>query len=68
MKLYELRNANKITQKQLAETLGVTIRTITNYENGSREPNIATLIALADYFNVSLDYLVGRSESKERLP
>jgi transcriptional regulator with XRE-family HTH domain len=55
-----------MTQRQLAEALRVTVRTITNYENGSREPNIATLIALADYFDVSLDYLVGRSDVAER--
>ena len=66
MNLYELRNARGITQKQLAESLGVTIRTITNYENGSREPNIATLIVLADFFDVSLDYLVGRSDDLAR--
>ena len=66
MNLYKLRNEKGVTQKELASVLGVTIRTITNYENSSREPNIATLIALADYFDVSLDYLVGRSEVRER--
>lgn len=66
MKLYALRNDRKVTQKQLAEALGITIRTVTHYENGSREPNIATLTALADYFDVSLDYLVGRSDDPTR--
>jgi transcriptional regulator with XRE-family HTH domain len=55
-----------MTQKQLAEHLGVTIRTITNYENGSREPNIKTLIALAQLFDVSVDYIVGLSNDPAR--
>lgn len=65
MNLYKLRNEKGVTQKELASVLGVTIRTITNYENGSREPNIATLLALADYFDVSLDYLVGRTNNPD---
>ena len=66
MKLHELRKARGITQKQLAEALGVTIRTITNYENGTREPNIATLITLARFFECSIDYLVGATDDPER--
>ena len=50
----------------MAKVLGVTIRTITNYENGSREPKIAYLIMIADFFDVSIDYLVGRSEDPAR--
>jgi transcriptional regulator with XRE-family HTH domain len=66
MRLYELRNSHGITQKQLAEAIGVTIRTITNYENGSRKPDIDTLIAIADYFRVSLDYLCGLTDDVEK--
>lgn len=62
MRLSELRIARGMTQKQLAEHLGVTIRTITNYENGSREPNIGILIELADIFSIPIDYLVGRTD------
>ena len=62
MRLHQLRTERNITLKTLAEHLGVTVRTITNYENGSREPNIATIIALADYFGVTTDYLLGRTE------
>ena len=66
MKLHELRKARGMTQKELSEALGVTIRTVTNYENGSREPNIATLIKLADLFDVSLDYLTGRTDESPK--
>lgn len=62
MRLREIRVAHKKTQKELAEHLGTTVRAIAYYESGSREPNIATLIALADYFGCSIDYLVGRTD------
>ena len=65
-KLKELRQENKVSQKELSEILGVTTRAYRFYESGDREPNIVGLIALADYFDVSLDYLVGRSDVKER--
>jgi transcriptional regulator with XRE-family HTH domain len=66
MRLLEIRNSKGMTQKQLAEKLGVTIRTITNYENGSREPNIATLKELALIFDTSIDYLVGFTDDPQR--
>ena len=65
-RLKELRKNHKASQQELAELVGVTPRAWRFYESGDREPNIAGLITLADYFNVSLDYLVGRSEEPER--
>lgn len=65
-RLKSLRLEIKVTQKALAEYLGVSERAYQHYELGSREPNIKTLKALADYFDVSLDYLVGRSEDPKR--
>ena len=62
MRLRELRITSKTPQKQLADLLGTTVRAIAYYETGEREPNIAGLIALADFFGVSLDYLVGRTD------
>lgn len=62
MRLRELRLASKTPQKQLAELLGTTVRAIAYYETGEREPNIAGLIALADFFGVSVDYLIGRTD------
>ena len=62
MRLRELRLASKTPQKLLAELLGTTVRAIAYYETGEREPNIAGLIALADFFGVSVDYLIGRTD------
>jgi len=50
----------------MAKHLGVSERAFQHYEAGTREPNISQLIALADYFGVSLDYLVGRSNDSSR--
>ena len=61
-KLKELREINNIKRKELAELLNVTPATISNYENGARNPGIKELIILADFFNVSIDYLVDRKE------
>jgi transcriptional regulator with XRE-family HTH domain len=60
------RNIKNISQRQLAEDLGISVRAYKYYESGEREPTVSTLIALADYFDVSLDYLVGRSDKPER--
>ena len=57
-----LRKSKSITQKQLASAIGATERSVQQYELGERKPSFDVLIALADYFNVSLDYLVGRSD------
>ena len=46
----------------MAEILGVSTQTIANYENGHRAPNFDTLLKIADYFNVTVDYLIGRSD------
>ncbi len=65
-RLKELRQNHKVSQQELADLLGVSTRAWRFYESGEREPNISGLIALADYFNVSLDYLVGRSDDSIR--
>lgn len=59
-----LRLANKLSQKQLAEETGLSERGIQNYELRLRHPTIEVCIKLADYFNVSLDYLCGRSDER----
>ena len=56
----ELRKQQKKTQKDLAEYLGINTVSYLGYESGRTEPNIDRLIKLADYYHVSLDYLVGR--------
>ena len=64
MRLRELRLERNMSQKRLAMELSMTQNTISRYENGEREPGIKELIRIADYFNVSLDYLLERSEQK----
>lgn len=64
-RLRALREGHKATQSKLASIIGVTDRAFRHYEHGDREPNIDALIALADYFDVSLDYLVGRSDDPD---
>ena len=64
MRLRELRLERNISQQRLAMELSMTQNTISRYENGEREPGIKELIRIADYFNVSLDYLLERSEQK----
>ncbi|WP_325199170.1 helix-turn-helix domain-containing protein [Oscillibacter sp.] len=62
-RLKELREGRRIYQRELAEILGMSFRGYQNYETGQSEPKLATLIAIADYYNVSIDYLVGRTDA-----
>lgn len=55
-----LRKNKKLTQKKLADDLGLAFSTISMYERGEREPDFETLEAIADYFNVSMNILLGR--------
>lgn len=64
-RLKELRTKNRLNQTELATTFSVKQNTISNWENGSTEIDNQTLAKLADYFNVSVDYLLGREEKKE---
>jgi methanogenic corrinoid protein MtbC1 len=61
-RLKELRVAAELRQKDLADVLGVAQTTIANYEQGARFPDEKNLHRIADYFNVSLDYLMGRTD------
>jgi transcriptional regulator with XRE-family HTH domain len=64
IKLKELRENMGISQYELAERLGVAQSTIGGWESGKREPNFKTIKIIADFFNVSVDYLLGRTDSK----
>lgn len=59
-----LRKEEKLTQEQLGKYIGFSANAIGQYETGIREPNFETLIKLADYFNVSIDYLLGRTTQR----
>ena len=61
-RLLELRREKGVTQIQVAQGAGLSNGAIANYELSRRTPTMHGLIALADYFGCSLDYLVGRSE------
>ena len=63
MRLKELRKKKGLSQLRLATDLNTTQNTISRYETGEREPGIDELIKIADYFNVSVDYLIGRTEN-----
>lgn len=66
--LKELRLEKNVSQKAVAELLGVSDRNIRFYESGEHRPDFDGLLLLADYFNVSIDYLVGRSSTRKRQP
>jgi len=61
-RLKELRKKRKISQLKLALDLNMSQNSISRYETGEREADYETLIKFADYFDVSLDYLLGRSD------
>ncbi len=65
MRLRELRKQRKISQLKLAMELNMNQNSISRYENGEREADYKTLILIADYFDVSIDYLLGRTENPE---
>ena len=65
IKLKELREQKKITQTELSNQVNMPLISYTRYENGITEPTIKNLIKLADYYNVSLDYLVDRKYGNE---
>ncbi len=59
-RIKQLRKNNGISQDKLAKVLGYGYTAVVNYESGRNEPSIYTLIKIADYFDVSIDYLLGR--------
>ena len=63
----QLRNEADLTQEELAKKLGISKGAIGNYESGIRTPRAEDLDNIADYFNVSLDYLLGRNEERPEI-
>lgn len=60
-RLKELRNTNDLTQSDIANMLGVTQQAVARWENGKSEPDTKTLVWYANYFEVSLDYLLSNN-------
>jgi len=65
VRLKELRTASNLTQKEIGSIIGVKTQAINDMEHGRCKTSLDRAIALADYFDVSLDYLVGRSDCPE---
>lgn len=62
-RLRQLRRQRRMSQVRLAMELHISQNTVCRYETGEREADYATLIRIADYFGVSLDYLLGRTDN-----
>ena len=63
-RLKELRKSNNLTQTELGKILGVGKTTISMYENNNSTPNDEIKLKIAEYFNVSVDYLLGKTDTK----
>ncbi|PFX36773.1 transcriptional regulator [Bacillus pseudomycoides] len=66
-RLKKLREANKMSMRQLGELLGVAQTNVSNWENAGIEPNYETLIKISSIFNVSVDYLIGNAHQLENV-
>ena len=62
-----LRTEKGVSQQKVADAISSNQQSIHRYENGDYQPDIETLIALADYFNTSIDYIVGRTDIRNRI-
>ena len=62
VKLKELRIEKGLSQRKLGEIFGVCNQTVSFWETGSREPDLDALVKIADFFEVSVDYLLGRED------
>lgn len=64
-RLSEVRKLKKLSTKDMASILNISIRTYQRYEQGTREPKYDTLLIISNYLDVSLDYLFGRTDNQE---
>lgn len=60
--IYELRKLNRFTQREVAQRLGISQPSYIRYESGSAEPTLENLVKIADLYDVSVDFLLGRKE------
>ena len=65
--LKKLREEHGISQRLLAETIGVSQQSINKYENHNIEPDIAILIQIANFFNTFVDYLIGHTKIRHKI-
>ena len=62
-RLRDLREDHDLTQTEFAKIISVSQRVYSNYECGQVEPSLETLIKICDYYNISIDYLIGRTDN-----
>ena len=67
IKLKDLRKSRNLTLKELASQIEISYQALSNYENSNRQPDYETLIRFADFFSVSVDYLLGRTNERQSL-
>jgi len=65
-RLIQLKKESGLLQKDIAISIGVSLRSYQRYESGERKPDSDILEKLADYFDVSADYLLGRTDNPQR--
>ncbi|MCI9156482.1 MAG: helix-turn-helix transcriptional regulator [Lawsonibacter sp.] len=63
-RLLALRLDRDLSQKSLVQEMGLPLNTYVRYERGEREPSASVLVRMADFYGVTIDYLVGRSEER----
>ncbi len=68
LRLKELRQARNISQSKFAKDMGVAQNTVSNWENGNRLIDADTISAISDYFGVTADYLLGKTNNIEKTP
>ena len=68
LRIAQLRKEANLKQDELAKSINVSQDTISMMERGKRLASIEVLVSLSNYFNVSLDYLIGQSDTRERQP
>ncbi len=61
-RLFALRKERNLTQEHVADAVGISFNSYRRYEKDEREPMAPTIVAMADFFQVSTDYLLGRTE------
>lgn len=64
-RLKELRKERGLRQEHVAVALDISMSAYCNYEQGKREPNASVLCRMADYYDVTTDYLLGRSDQRK---
>lgn len=64
--LREIRKKKKLNQQRVALDLNITREALSHYENGRRDPSLAMLVKMSDYFNVSIDYLITGHEFEKK--